>query len=144
MDRFEDLFRICQKIWSVPGSQFETLSKKSLVSTEDTEEAYFLLKRGLNDSVIQAAFGGFNVIPTTYTLLVKELKTLTTNYEEGTIWGGSVRPMEMEQYPIQGATIVANLATSVENAKIQKWIKEHASIVRRRTTWQRTAEEEMG
>ncbi|PFH44561.1 hypothetical protein AMATHDRAFT_11525 [Amanita thiersii Skay4041] len=46
------------------------------------EEAYFLLKRGLNDSVIQAAFGGFNVIPTTYTLLVKELKTLATNYEE--------------------------------------------------------------
>ncbi|PFH44786.1 hypothetical protein AMATHDRAFT_10845 [Amanita thiersii Skay4041] len=79
------------------------------------EEAYFLLKRGLNDSVIRAAFGGFNVIPTTYMLLVKELKTLTANYEEGqgliqshssnpfgnkvtgsgTIWGGSGCPMEI-------------------------------------------------
>ncbi|PFH45508.1 hypothetical protein AMATHDRAFT_9096 [Amanita thiersii Skay4041] len=60
--------------------QFELLHIEAEVSQE---EAYFLLKRGLNDSVIQAAFGGFNVIPTTYTLLVKELKTLATNYEEG-------------------------------------------------------------
>ncbi|PFH45164.1 hypothetical protein AMATHDRAFT_9859 [Amanita thiersii Skay4041] len=62
------------------------------------EEAYFLLKRGLNDSVIQAAFGGFNVIPTTYMLLVKELKTLATNYEEVTLL--AIRLLDQEPYGV--------------------------------------------
>ncbi|PFH47093.1 hypothetical protein AMATHDRAFT_7095 [Amanita thiersii Skay4041] len=59
------------------------------------EEAYFLLKRGLNDS----AFGGFNVIPTTYTLLVKELKTLTANYEEVTLL--AIRLPDQEPYGVE-------------------------------------------
>ncbi|PFH50590.1 hypothetical protein AMATHDRAFT_3775 [Amanita thiersii Skay4041] len=111
------------------------------------EEAYFLLKRGLNDSVIRAAFGGFNVIPTTYTLLVKELKTLTANYEEGQglIQSHSSNPFgNKEQYPMQDVIIVANLVISVENARIPKWTKEPASIVRRRTTWQKTVKRRNG